>query len=288
MPRLAPTFRIGAPARLLPWMAELASTGTGLIESYLPRRALSPRARERIILAVVTERGSRTAAWVHAGWQSFLGDAEQGDAETVMIDWARRCAQAGKPLPTTELQEVLPERAIRSLRASVARATLAGEVGLAHERLLERILGPLPFRPADVAAELAVIAVGLPWVLPTTVIGTAFGLLGRIAPPLPEVEIAPREDANLLTQMLGESAPLMFGNALVRLALLDLPVVLHVGVRSEQATSTISVGRRQIRVQDGIRSDVAAVLDGWLDPFIEAASGAITTEVSNLAARRST
>src|SRR5207248_753144 len=113
--------RTATPARLVPWLAEVARTLPGLVASYSPRGPLAPRTRERVIMAVTEVNGCRYCAWIHGSWQEFLGDVEPARAEDALLAYARASAEAGRPLDPAPLTDVLPADAVAAVRATVAQ-----------------------------------------------------------------------------------------------------------------------------------------------------------------------
>ena len=278
--------RTATPARLAPWLVEVGRTLPGLLRSYLPGRALDPRTRERVILAVTEVNGCRYCAWIHGSWQDFLGDAGVHDAEEALLAYARACAEAGRPLDPGPLSATLPPDAVAAVRATVAQIEVSNLVGNTVDGLLARLTRKRPLDAVSTAGEVAVVAASLPLALPLLGVGAALRTASRLAPELPEPELPPRGEANLLAHLLAQAAPQLLANAVVRLAVLGSPVTLVVGVRAGRTTATLRVGRGRLAVENGIARDTFAVIEGDVEPLLRLVSGAMLDEVRNVRIRR--
>src|SRR5690606_12467532 len=118
------------------WMVELGRVPLGLLDARLPTgRGVPARTREQLILSVTEVRGGRLSAWVHGTWLDFLGHRDPDEALEPLFAYARSCTDAGHPLDTTTLDAVYPPRVVRSVRATVAQATLGAMASSAADRM---------------------------------------------------------------------------------------------------------------------------------------------------------
>jgi AhpD family alkylhydroperoxidase len=272
---------------MVPWLAEVVSTLPGLLRSYGPGGPLDPRTREQIILAVTEVNGCRYCAWIHGSWQEFLGEGAHADAEQVLLAYARACAEAGRPLPTDDLGAVLPPAAIRAVRATVAQIEVSNLVGNTVDGLLARLARKRPLSPIDFARESVTVAAALPLAIPLLATAGAMRVAARVAPPMPEVDMPPPGEANLLVHLLAAAAPAYLSNAVVRLALLGLPRSVAVGIRAGRTAATVRVGRGRITVENGISRDTIVVVEGEVEPLLQLATGSIVRELSSVRIRPS-
>ena len=270
---------------MAPWLGEVLATLPGLVRSYGPGGALDPRTREQIILAVTEVNGCRYCAWIHGSWQEYLGEGAHVDAEQVLLTYARACAEAGRPLPADDLLAVLPPDAVGAVRATVAQIEVSNLVGNTVDGLLARVARKRPLAPIAFAREAATVAAALPLAIPLLATAGAMRAAARLAPPLPEVEMPPLGEANLLTHLLAAAAPASLSNAVVRLALLGLPRPVAVGIRAGRTASTVRVGRGAIAVENGISRDTFVVVEGEVDPLLQLATGTIVRELSSVRIR---
>ena len=275
------------PARVLPWLVEMAATVPALVRSYAPRAPLDPRSRESIILAVTEVNGCRYCAWVHGSWRDFLGEGAHDDVEHALLAHARACAEAGRPLPVDHLAVVLPEDALRAVRATVARGELANLVGNTFDELVERLRGRRPFAPLVFAREVATVAAALPAAVPMFATAAAMRVATRVAPPMPEIDVPDPEDANLLVHLLATVAPTYLSNALVRRALVGLPRSVVIGVRSGRTAATVHIGRGQLAIENGISRDTVLVVEGDVESLLHMATGSIVRELGGIRIRPS-
>ncbi len=287
---------IGDPAKgrrtatvrnVAPWIGELARLLPDLVRSYLPFAPVDPRSRERVILAVAEVNGSRYSAWVHGGWQAFLGTTDPTDAAEAVVAFARACAEAGHPVDPGALGATLPPAAVRSLRATVAQIELASLVGNTAEGLVGRATGRRPRAPLRAARELVTVGLALPFAVPMVAISGAMRLADRWAPAVPTVEIADAGEANLLVHLLAQTVPSYLGHAAVRAAVLGLPFTVSIGIRSGRTSATLRFGRGAISVANGIQSDTLVLVDGDVEPLLRAASVAIVSELRSVRLRPS-
>jgi alkylhydroperoxidase family enzyme len=273
---------------MLPWLTEVVSTLPGLVRSYGPGGPLDPRTREQIILAVTEVNGCRYCAWIHGSWQEFLGDPTHvADAQQALLAYARACAEAGRPLPADDLAAVLPPEAIRALRATVAQIEVSNLVGNTVDGLLARLARKRPLSPMDFAREVATVAAAVPIALPLLATAGAMRVAARIAPPMPEVDMPPAGEANLLVHLLVAAAPTYLSNAVVRLALLGLPRPVAVGIRAGRTAATLRIGRGKVEVENGISRDTVVVVEGEVEPLLQLATGSIVRELSSVRIRPS-
>ena len=256
------------------------------MRSYLPGPALDPRTRERVILAVTEVNGCRYCAWIHGSWQDFLGDGGVHDAEEALLTYARACADAGRPLDPAPLSAVLPPEAVAAVRATVAQIEVSNLVGNTVDGLLARLTRKRPLEPVTTAGEVAVVAASLPLAVPLLAVGAALRAASRLAPTLPEPELPPKGEANLLAHLLAQAAPQLLANAFVRLVVLGSPLTLVVGLQAGRTTATVRVGRGRLAVENGIARDAVAVVEGDVEPLLRLVSGAMLDEVRNVRIRR--
>jgi alkylhydroperoxidase family enzyme len=278
--------RTATPTRLAPWLVELARTLPGLARSYGPSAALDARTRERVIMAVTEVNGCRYCAWIHGSWQEFLGDADAVAAEDALLTYARACADAGRPLPPGPLADVLPAQAVDALRATVAQIEVSNLVGNTVDGLLARLTRKRPFRPGQMIGEVATVAAALPLALPLLGIAAGMRTIDRLAPALPEVEMPPAGEANLLAHLLAEALPTYLATAPARVALLRLPVQVAVALRAGRTAATIRIGRGGVAVENGVASDALVVVEGEAGPLLRLASGALLEELGHVRVRR--
>lgn len=280
-----------APVPVGLWVAELARLVPVLVRAHLPVAPLEPRARERVKLAVCEVNGCRYSAWVHEAWQDVLGPTGFAGAppeeEVAVLDFARACAEAGRPLDPGSLNVMLSPAAVRAIRATVASTELANVVGNAADSLWARLAGRTARSASAMAREAATLTLAAPIALPFLAFGGALRLLDRAAPHLPAVDQPDPDDANLLSHLLVEAAPGYLGHALLRTTVLRLPFTVSVGLRTGRTAATVRLGRGQLAVNNGIDDDAILVVEGDLEPLLRAASGAIVREVGSIRVRPS-
>lgn len=245
---------------IAPWVLEALRTLPGLVGAYGPGGALAARTRQRVTVAVSEANGCHWSAWVHGAWRDLLGEADPEEADEIVLQYARACAAAGRPLPTDGLAEHLPPLAVGAVRATVANVSLANEVE-AHTRhpLLRLAVAPLA-APALGAA-------------------VAMRALHRLAPPLPVIDQPQGDDANLLVHVLGRALPSWLAHAGVRLALLGTPLHLVVGVRAGRSAATVRLGRGRVAIENGLAPDVALVVEGDVEPLLQLATGSLLRDL---------
>lgn len=279
--------RTASAATLAPWIGELARTTGGLVGSYLPGRAIDPRTRERVILAVTEVNGSRWCAWVHGSWSEFLGeDDPDGDVTDTLVAYARASAEAGRPLDPAPLAKVLPPAAVRSVRATVAQIGVSNLVGNTADGLVARLTRKRPADPLAALAEIATVTTAMPVAAPLLAAGGLMRVAARLAPPIPVIE-TPETDANLLVHLLAQAAPGPLANALVRMAVVRLPVTVAVALRAGRSAATVRVGRGRVEVVNGVQADALVIIEADIEPLLRAASGALARELGAIRLRPS-
>lgn len=272
---------------LTPWLAELARVAPDLVRSYLPFAPLDARSRERVILAVTEVNGCRYCAWIHGAWQDFLGTADPADADEAVLAFARACAEAGRPVDSRGLGAVLPARAVRAVRATVAQIEVANLVGNTADGLIARATGKRPRSPLKAAGELATVGLALPVAIPLLALSGAMRLADRWVTPVPIVDMPEPGEANLLVHLLAGAVPSYLGNAAVRAVLLGLPVTVSIGLRAGRTAATLRIGRGLISVANGIQDDALVVVEGDVEPLLRAATGVIVSELRSIRIRPS-
>jgi AhpD family alkylhydroperoxidase len=279
--------RTADPALLLPWLLELGKVLPGLVGTYLPGGSIDARTREQVILAVTEVNGCRYCAWIHGSWADYLGETDHAaDATEALLTYARACAEAGTPLDTGPLEEVLPPEVIRGLRATVAQIEVANLVGNTVDGLLARATRMRPLDPPRAILELATVAMALPIAVPMLAVGGALRTLSRLAPPLPEIELPAPGEANLLVHLLARAVPSYLANAGLRTALLRLPFPLALGIRAGRTAATLRIGRGAVRVDNGIAPDALLVVEGDVEPLLQLATGSLVREIGTLRVKR--
>ncbi|MCU1452742.1 MAG: hypothetical protein JWN46_888 [Acidimicrobiales bacterium] len=269
--------------RLLPWLSELGGLVPELVRSHLPNRLVDARLRERVLVAVAEGNGCRSAAWVHAGWQRYLGDVDPRDADDAVLGWARRCAAAGVPLDPGPLADVLSPAGVRTVRATVARGALVSRVGLSAEALVERARGRRALWPG-LARDLVAVGLGGPPMVPVAAVGIALGLAERLAPPPPSVELED-DEPNLLAHLLAEAVPAWIAGVLARVTVVRFPADVIVAVKAGQTTATVRIGRGRLSVANGVHPDAWVLIEGDGEPLLRAASGALGRELRSVRIR---
>jgi AhpD family alkylhydroperoxidase len=279
--------RTADPARMAPWLAELVRTLPALARSYLPGAPIDARSREQVILAVTEVNGCRYCAWIHGSWADYLGQVEDpADVLEVLLAHARASAEAGTPLDTAPLREVLPAEVVAGLRATVAQIEVANLVGNTVDGLLARATRRRPLDPLTAATELATVAVALPIAVPMLAVGGALRVLGRLAPAVPEIEVPPAGEANLLVHLLARAVPSYLANAGLRLALLNLPAPIALGITAGRTSATLRIGGGRIAIANGIAPDCALVVEGDVEPLLRVATGHLVREIGSLRVKR--
>jgi alkylhydroperoxidase family enzyme len=277
--------RTATPLGLVPWLVELVRTLPGLVASYSMPNVLDPRSREKIILAVTEVNGCRYCAWIHGAWQDFLGDVDRAKADEAVLTYARACAEEGRPLDPAPLLELLPPDSVRAVRATVVQIEVSNLVGNTVDGLLARLTRKRPLDPIAAVQELAVIGAAVPLAVPLLGLAAGMRAIERWAPAAPEIEMPPGGEANLLAHMLAAAVRSYLGNAGLRMAVLNLPVELAVGVQAGRTTATIRIGRRRVALENGIAGDAHVVLEGEVEPLLRLATGSVLSELGNVRIR---
>ena len=272
--------RTATPAVLLPWAAELARVLPIVLRTYIPGRALDPRKRERVILAVTEVNGCRYCAWIHGSWQDFLGETGDDPADEGVLAYARACAEAGRPLDPSPLGEVMPPAAVQEVRATVAQIEVANLVGNTVDGLLARLTRKRPLDPVAAARELATVAAAVPVAVPMLGAAAVMRAVGQLAPALPPVTMPPPGEANLLVHLLAEALPAWLANAAVRTAVLGLPFTVSVSVKAGRTAATLRVGRGRVAVENGVSGDALLLVEGDVEPLLRLASGSIVRQLA--------
>ena len=287
-PRTPFDSRTADLAVLAPWLLELVRTARGLVRAYLPGGPVDARTRERVILAVTEVNGCRYTAWVHSSWAAFLGDdvEDPADAEAALLDHARSCAEAGRPLDVGALTAVLPPEAVAVVRATIAEVEVSNLVGNTVDGLLATLTGRRPFAPLRLAGEAVTVAAALPLAMPLVATAAAMRVVSRLAPRLPEVQAPADDDANLLVHVLARAVPAYLANAGVRLVALRFPAPVSIGIRAGRSAATIRIGRGRVAIDNGISPDVLMVLEGDIEPLLQAATGSLVRELAALRLKR--
>jgi hypothetical protein len=143
-------------------------------------------------------------------------------------------------------------------------------------------------RPLDVAAaglELLTVSAAAPLALPLLGVGAVFRTLHRLAPPLPEVDMPPKGEANLLAHLLAQAVPAYLANAAVRLALLRLPFPVAIAIRAGRTSATLRVGRGRVGVENGVASDAIALVEGEVEPLLRLAAGSVLRQLGTVRVR---
>jgi hypothetical protein len=269
------------PAVVGPWLVELARTLPGLLPGPLP-----PATRQRVLVAVSDENGSRTWSYVHGAWRDFLGATPHVEAEQAVTDYARACAAAGRPLDTTTLEATLPREAVRALRATVATVELATLATDATGRLVGRLTGRRRLAgPATLVWEAALTALTAPLAATAVAAATTAKLVDRLA-ARPALDVPPDDEANLLVHVVAASLQAWMANAAVRLAVTRLPFTISIALRDGRAEATVKVGQGRVAIRNGVDAGATVLLDGELGPVLRAASGSFLERLGHIHIRR--
>jgi hypothetical protein len=117
-------------------------------------------------------------------------------------------------------------------------------------------------------------------------VGGAMRALRRVAPEVPAVDMPAPGEANLLVHLLARAVPAYLANAGVRLALLNLPAPLVLGITAGRTSATVRVGRGAIVLENGIQPDAALVVEGDVEPLLQVATGHLVREIGSLRVKR--
>jgi AhpD family alkylhydroperoxidase len=259
--------------RLTPWLIELGRSVPGLVDSFLPGRALDARTREEVVLAVTEVNGCRYCAWIHGAWRDFLGGT--APASDAALAYARASAEQGRPVDPVALLDHMDGAAARAVRATVAQIEISNLVGNTVDGLLARLTRKRPLKPLEAAGEVAVIGAALPVALPLLAAAAAMRGLARVAPAVPAVEMPPAGEANLLVHLIAEVAPRALSHAAVRLLLLAAPATITVAVRAGRTAATVRIGGGRLRLENGVASDALLVVEGEVEPLLRLATGSM-------------
>lgn len=270
------------PGSIASWLAELAHVPTGLALAYLPGSGgVNARTREQLILAVTEVNGVRTSAWVHGAWLEFLGSRDPDEALLPLFDYARSCAEQGRPLDTTTLDAVYPASVVRSVRATVARAELGNLAGEAAEELADAATGRRRLSPGRLAKQSALLTACLPFTVPAVTAAGAMRVLERLAPTLPEVGKPPDSEGDLVVDLAAQAVPTFLGNTILRTSLVWAPMSLSIAFRMEGSSFTVTAGRGAVSVKPGVSDTALVVVDGGLDSLVKVAASSVARELTN-------
>jgi hypothetical protein len=167
----------------------------------------------------------------------------------------------------------------------VAQIEVSNLVGNTVDGLLARLTRKRPADPLRAAGEAATVALAVPLAVPLLAAGGAMRLVNRVSPPVPDVDMPPAGEANLLAHLLAQVAPGYLANALVRLLVLDLPFAIGVGIKAGRTAATVRVGRGRIEVRNGIEPDALVVIEGDVEPLLRLASGSMVRELAGVRIR---
>jgi hypothetical protein len=274
--------RTASAGTVASWLTELASVPMASALAYVPGAgSLRARTREQLICAITERNGARYSAWVHGTWLEFLGDRDPEDVLAPLFAYARSCSERGRPLDTTTLDAVYPPELVRSLRATVARAQLENLAGNSLDSLAGAALGQRPFSLVDSVKEAALMAGAVPFVAPMVAAAGAMWLADRLAPSLPEVRTPATPQSNLVVGMVAEAVPTYLGNTVLRTGLVWAPLNLSVAFRMEGGAATLTIGRGEISVDEGVRPEALVIVDGGLDSLLHVVAGSIAGQLTS-------
>lgn len=266
----------------LPWLAALVPLTPYVVRTHLPGSPLPARERERLLVAVAEENGVASITWVHGGWERFHGSVAPAEADEAVLAWARASARAGEPLDPTPLRDVLPPAAVAAVRATVARAELASQVGASAEALLDRLRGRRRLL-GGLGRDLVRVGVGGPLTAAVGAVGAALGTVDRLVPSVPRVDVVD-DEPNLLADVLAQSLPSWVTGVRARLAVIGVPVDIVVAVRSGRSAATVRFGKGHISVANGVHPDAWVLLDGDGEPLMRVAVSALAHELAHAGA----
>lgn len=265
------------------WTVEAAVTAPAGVRTMVPGAPVPASLREDVLVSVAEARGATTMAWLHGEWRSFAGSVPDGDVHLALDAHAWACAQAGYPVSSSGLAEVLSPAAVRGVRAVVVRGRIEAEVESRTRRVAAAVAARQVTRATMVDLPLAVA--GLVATAPAMGVGAVLGTLARRAPSAPVVEGADDPDVGLLGALAGEAVTVLLANAGVRALVLGAPAEFAVGLRSGARAATVRVGRGRVRVGDGIDPDVLVVLQGDIEPLVRLAAGVVLREALEVVPR---
>ena len=264
------------------WLAELAKVPTGLALAYLPGSGgVNARTREQLILAVTEVNGCRYSAWVHGAWLDFLGSRDPDEVLLPLFDYARTCAEHGRPLDTTTLDAVYPASVVRSVRATVARAELGSIAAGSAEAIVDTATGRRSLSLGRLAKQSAMVTAALPFTVPAVTAASAMRVLDKLAPTLPEVGKPPDSEGDLVVDLAAQAVPTFLGNTILRTSLVWAPMSLSIAFRMEGSAFTVTVGRGAVSVKRGVSDTALVVVDGGLDSLVKVAASSVARELTN-------
>lgn len=269
------------------WLREIGRVPLGLLDARLPTgRGVPARTREQLILSVTEVRGGTVSAWVHGTWLDFLGHREPDEALEPLFAYARSCAEAGHPLDTTTLDAVYPPRVVRSVRATVAQASLGAAASAAADRVVGRARSLLGRRAPSggltaAVADAGVTAASVPLALPLVAVAAAMRVANALAPELPDVELPDDDEADLAVHLLAEAVPTYLGNTVLRTLALLSPLPVAIAVRLEDATATLHIGQGRVGVTRGTGPDALLVIEGGSEPLLRVVAASILHDLGS-------
>lgn len=264
-----PLSLVGAAARL-----------PDLWGSYLPRRSVSSRRRERMLRAAAIGAGATWTARFHESWADYLGDALDERSADPLLPTIMSAAARGA-LPSDDGVFIRAEGDERRLAlAAVAAGILAGRAERARARLFDPRAVWDSLRN-DAGRGLVVDAVALsasiPFVAPLVTATWVLDGLNRIAGPETTVLLVGSRD-DLFADVVAASLPGLLASAPARLLVRVLPIDLVVGLVEGAYVATVRIGSGQVVVEPGIADDCLAVLDGGFVAMLSNAADAVVRE----------
>jgi hypothetical protein len=133
--------------------------------------------------------------------------------------------------------------------------------------------------PIDALRKSTAVVVSAPLTTPSLAMAIAMKALSRMAPRLPEIELPPPGDANLVVHLLAEAAPTYLGHTVVRASLVWSPVPVVVAFRMEGTSATIRIGRGRVAIANGVDDDALLVVDGGVEPLLQTVTGSILRDL---------
>lgn len=243
---------------------------------YLPGASVDRRRRELVAVLVGHAVGDPAIVAFHEAWQRLLGPAELTDVDDDVVDWVIGVSFDGHLDDGSSLVGL--DDAARATVLALVSHTMASAAALQRGRsLVDRVTGDRPRHLRSMFGDAVGALVGLPLVVPTAVAGAAAGVLDRLAPDRPVLEVP--DDANLLTAMLADVLPVWLGSAWGRMFVAKLPVEIPVGIRSGASLATVRIGRGGVRLNNGIDDDVWALFDGEVDALLQAGARSLSRQL---------
>lgn len=229
--------------------------------------ALAPRAwpqlADRLALQIQldTRHGARHIRAIHEVWLGFVGRPEPELLGGGLVD-------AGEIA-----------RRDRRVAALEDLSLLSAEV----DRALDVLVDPSVPVADEVRAQAWLIAgCAAPVRLPLLVASMAIEQLVRTAPPLPPVRRAADEDTTLLTDLVVEALPGLLASAAARHIVGRIPKPLVIGIRAGRHATTVLLGSDRIEVRNGLRGEVAVLIQGGIEPLLRRVGGRLEREVAGL------